>query len=83
MRLPQSSGPFLVPVRLRLVGTSAIFEMPRRKMLYRINRRYGAYVSSPPYPAYLTDIIEKLQNGWPKTRLDEILPDCWQPGLTR
>jgi hypothetical protein len=36
---------------LRLVGTSAIFEMPRRKMLYRINRRYGAYVSSPPpYP---------------------------------
>jgi transposase len=33
--------------------------------------------------AYLTDIIEKLQNGWPKTRLDEILPDCWQPGLTR
>ena len=27
--------------------------------------------------AYLTDIIEKLQNGWPNARLDEILPDCW------
>jgi len=33
--------------------------------------------------AYLTDIIEKLQNGWPNSRLDEILPDHWQPGLTR
>lgn len=33
--------------------------------------------------AYLTDIIEKLQNGWPKARLDEILPDRWQPGLAR
>jgi transposase len=33
--------------------------------------------------AYLTDVIEKLQNGWPKARLDEILPDCWKPGLTR
>jgi len=33
--------------------------------------------------AYLTDVIEKLQNGWPQARLDEILPDRWQPGLTR
>jgi transposase len=33
--------------------------------------------------AYLTDVIEKLQNGWPKARLDEILPDAWKPGLTR
>ena len=33
--------------------------------------------------AYLTDIIEKLQNGWPQARLDEILPDRWQPSLAR
>lgn len=33
--------------------------------------------------AYLTDVIEKLQNGWPQARLDEILPHRWKPGLTR
>jgi hypothetical protein len=33
--------------------------------------------------AHLTDIIEKLQNGWPQARLDEILPDRWQPELAR
>jgi hypothetical protein len=31
----------------------------------------------------LTDVIEKLQNGWPKARLDEILPHRWQPGIKR
>jgi hypothetical protein len=29
--------------------------------------------------AYLTDVIEKLQNGWPKARFDEILPDRFAP----
>jgi transposase len=33
--------------------------------------------------AYLTDVIEKLQNGWPNARIDEILPGQWKPGLTR
>jgi len=33
--------------------------------------------------AYLTDVVEKLQNGWPKARLDEILPARGQPGHTR
>jgi transposase len=33
--------------------------------------------------AYLTDIIDKLQNGWPQACLDELHPDRWQPGLTR
>ena len=27
--------------------------------------------------AYLRDVIEKLQAGWPKDRLDELLPDAW------
>lgn len=31
--------------------------------------------------AYLTDVIEKLQSGWPKDRLDELLPNVWRPGL--
>ena len=26
---------------------------------------------------YLRDAIEKLQGGWPKDRLDELLPDAW------
>jgi transposase len=31
--------------------------------------------------AYLTDVIEKLQSGWPQSRLDELLPDVWKPGI--
>ena len=27
--------------------------------------------------AYLRDVIEKVQGGWPKDRLDELLPDAW------
>jgi len=33
--------------------------------------------------AYLTDVIEKLQNGWPKSRLNELLPHRWRPDLSR
>jgi transposase len=29
--------------------------------------------------AYLTDVIAKLQNDWPMSRLDELLPDAWTP----
>ena len=29
--------------------------------------------------AYITDVIDKVQNGWPKSRLAELLPDAWQP----
>jgi len=32
--------------------------------------------------AYLTDVIVKLQAGWPKARLDELLPHRWRPDLT-
>jgi len=27
--------------------------------------------------AYLTDVIAKLQRGWPKSRISELLPDRW------
>lgn len=27
--------------------------------------------------AWATDVIEKLQAGWPKARLDELLPEAW------
>ena len=27
--------------------------------------------------AWATDVIEKIQGGWPKDRLDELLPDRW------
>jgi hypothetical protein len=29
--------------------------------------------------AYLTDVFGKLQAGWPKARLDELLPQNWKP----
>ena len=30
---------------------------------------------------YLTDVLEKLQSGWPMNRLDELLPNVWRPGI--
>lgn len=27
--------------------------------------------------AYLTDVIAKLQRGWPQSRISELLPDRW------
>jgi transposase len=27
--------------------------------------------------AWATDVIRKLQDGWPRSRLDELLPDAW------
>lgn len=27
--------------------------------------------------AWMTDVIRKLQDGWPRSRLDELLPDAW------
>jgi transposase len=29
--------------------------------------------------AYLTDVIAKLQAGWPQSRIDELLPHLWKP----
>jgi transposase len=29
--------------------------------------------------AYLRDVLRKIADGWPQTRLDELLPDRWAP----
>ncbi|EYF01806.1 putative transposase [Chondromyces apiculatus DSM 436] len=26
---------------------------------------------------WATDVLTKLQDGWPRARLDELLPDAW------
>ncbi|EYF06013.1 Transposase IS66 [Chondromyces apiculatus DSM 436] len=26
---------------------------------------------------WATDVLTKLQDGWPRSRLDELLPDAW------
>ncbi|MGK4009295.1 transposase domain-containing protein [Sorangium sp. So ce1036] len=31
--------------------------------------------------AWATDVIGKLQAGWPRGRLDELLPDAWANSL--
>ncbi|WP_343211148.1 transposase domain-containing protein [Archangium violaceum] len=28
--------------------------------------------------AYLTDVLEKLSRGWPRRRLEELLPPMWK-----
>jgi transposase len=28
--------------------------------------------------SYLTDVIRKIQNGWPRSRLHELMPETWQ-----
>jgi len=33
--------------------------------------------SGPDPLAYLTDVIAKLQRGWPKSSTGELLPDRW------
>lgn len=37
----------------------------------------SAHIHELDPQAYLTDVIDKLQNGWPKHRLDELLPHRW------
>jgi transposase len=31
---------------------------------------------------YLADVLEKLQAGWPMSRLDDLLPSVWHPGIS-
>jgi hypothetical protein len=33
-----------------------------------------------PHLPYLTDLVTTLAHGWPAHRLDQLLPDRWQPG---
>ncbi len=32
-----------------------------------------------PVLPYLTDVLKKLANGWPRSRLRELLPGAWTP----
>ncbi len=32
---------------------------------------------------YLTDVLRKIQNGWPKSRIAELMPEAWQTARTK
>jgi transposase len=49
----------------------------RTAVLYSITRTCALRGVEPL--AYLTDILPKLAGGWPRTRIDELLPGNWQP----
>ena len=49
----------------------------RAAVLYTITRTC-ALRGVPPL-AYLTDVLPKLANAWPQSRIDELLPGNWQP----
>ncbi|MDP2959445.1 MAG: IS66 family transposase [Longimicrobiales bacterium] len=50
----------------------------RSAALYSLMRT-AAQHGVAPLP-YLTDVLKKLASGWDHDRLDELLPDRWQPG---
>jgi transposase len=49
----------------------------RSATLYSLMRTCAQH-GVPPLP-YLSDALRKLAAGWPDDRLDELLPDRWQP----
>jgi transposase len=49
----------------------------RSAALYSLMRTCAQH-GVPPLP-YLTDVLRKLAAGWKDDRLDELLPDRWQP----
>jgi transposase len=49
----------------------------RAAVLYSITRTCALRGVEPL--AYLTDILPKLAGGWPRSRIDELLPGNWQP----
>jgi transposase len=48
--------------------------------LYSLMRTCAQY-GVPPLP-YFTDILTKLAAGWTRSRLDQLLPHCWQPPMS-
>jgi transposase len=48
----------------------------RAATLYSLLRT-AAQHGAPPLP-YLTDVLQRLADGWDEGRLDELLPDQWQ-----
>jgi transposase len=51
----------------------------RAAILYSITRTCALH-GVPPLP-YITDVLRKLAAGWPQSRIDELLPDRWQPAI--
>ncbi|MGM0668822.1 MAG: IS66 family transposase [Gemmatimonadota bacterium] len=49
----------------------------RTATLYSLLRTVAQH-SVPPLP-YLTDVLQRLANGWDPNRLDELPPDRWEP----
>ncbi|MFO8173173.1 MAG: transposase [Longimicrobiales bacterium] len=49
----------------------------RTATLYSLLRTVAQH-SVPPLP-YLTDVLQRLANGWDPDRLDELPPDRWEP----
>jgi transposase len=49
----------------------------RAAVLYSITRSCALRGVEPL--AYLSDILPKLAGGWPRSRIDELLPGNWQP----
>jgi transposase len=50
----------------------------RAANLYSLTRTCAQY-GVPPLP-YFTDVLTKLAAGWPRNRLDELLPHRWRDG---
>lgn len=48
----------------------------RAAVLYSLTRTCAQH-RVPPVP-YLTDVLKKLAEGWPQSRIEELLPDRWQ-----
>lgn len=48
----------------------------RAAVLYSLTRSCAQH-GVPPLP-YLTDVLTRLANGWPQSRIDELLPGRWQ-----
>jgi transposase len=53
----------------------------RMAVLYSITRTCALH-GVAPLP-YLTDVLAKLAEGWPQSRIDELLPDRWQPSAAK
>lgn len=53
----------------------------RMAILYSLTRTCALH-GVAPLP-YLTDVLARLAAGWPQSRIDELLPDRWQPPVVQ
>jgi hypothetical protein len=45
--------------------------LPRAEAIHRIK------LNSVDPQRYLTDLLTRLVEGWPQSRIDELMPWCW------